>query len=276
MNYSTFKFALDLQVLQSQVSIPVTFGDTARKLYITLTDGGVPFQLKEGFKVVLSGRKSDGTMLYDSCVLDLKNSAITYHFREQTATAPGMVQCELIIYAPDKGESELEPGEELTYSVMGTPRFIIMVDERVNDDTTLLSTDSLTAIVGLVDSATEIASNENLRVEAEKEREANETQRIINEEERKLRAKSDVGIETDEGGEIFNDYYNNRAGSRAFTIVGVESNRYITNAMRTNGYDGFIAPTARLFNPCGQACRRGEGIYGGVQIRRAYRLSYLR
>ena len=81
MNYSVYKFTLDLQVTQSQVSLPVTFGDTGRKLYITLTDGGSPYNLAEGSRAVLSARKADGSTLFNNCTIDLKNMAIMYSLR---------------------------------------------------------------------------------------------------------------------------------------------------------------------------------------------------
>lgn len=165
MNYSTFKFALDLQVLQSQVSIPVTFGDTARKFYITLTDGGVPFELKEGFRAVLSGRKPDGNSLYNDCILDLKNSAIIYEFTEHTATAEGVTEFEVIIYAP---------GEK----VMGTPRFIMLVDRRINGLTDVTSASERTAIDNIIYNAEAIYEAERLRVIAEEGREVAEADRV--------------------------------------------------------------------------------------------------
>lgn len=159
MNYSSFKFALDLQEIQSQVSIPVTFGDTARKLHITLTDGGVPFALKEGCKAVLSGKKADGNSLYNDCMLDLINSAIIYEFTEQTASYEGVVRCELMIFSPEG-------------KVMGSPRFVILVDKRVNNDDSLVSESEKTALDTIIIRGEEIAKAEADREEAEVRREA--------------------------------------------------------------------------------------------------------
>lgn len=157
MNYSSFKFALDLQEIQSQVSIPVTFGDTARKLHITLTDGGVPFALKEGCKAVLSGKKADGNSLYNDCMLDLINSAIIYEFTEQTASCEGVVRCELMIFSPEG-------------KVMGSPRFVILVDKRVNNDDSLVSESEKTALDTIIIRGEEIAKAEADREEAEQGR----------------------------------------------------------------------------------------------------------
>ena len=180
MNYSTFKFALDLQVLQSQVSIPVTFGDTARKFYITLTDGGVPFELKEGFRAVLSGKKPNGKPLYNDCILDLKNSAIIYEFTEHTATSEGITEFEVIIYAP---------GER----VMGTPRFIMLVDKRINGIDDVTSESERNAIDNIIYRAEEIYKAETARVDAEKGRASAEEKRASAEEVRN--AKMNTALE---------------------------------------------------------------------------------
>ncbi len=137
MHYSTFKFALDLQVVQSQVSIPVKFGDTAVRLIITLTDGGVPFTLTEGFLAVLSGVKSDGNKLFNNCMIDLKNSAIIYDFTEQTTTSEGITQCEIILYNPEG-------------KVLGTPRFIMLVDNRLVYNNDIVSEEENTAIDDMI------------------------------------------------------------------------------------------------------------------------------
>ena len=162
MHYSTFKFALDLQVVQSQVSIPVKFGDTAVRLYITLTDGGVPYTLTEGFLAVLSGVKSDGNKLFNNCMIDLKNSAIVYDFTEQTATSEGITQCEIILYSPDG-------------KVLGTPRFIMLVDNRLVYDANIASTEEREAIDNIIIAAKEtqemLDDAEALRQEAEEARE---------------------------------------------------------------------------------------------------------
>lgn len=169
MNYSVYKFTLDLQVTQSQVSIPVTFGDTGRQLYITLTDGGSPYLLKEGSRAVLSARKADGNTLFNNCIIDLKNMAIMYTFTEQTANYEGITQCEILIYGSN--------GE-----VVGSPRFIMIVDRRV------ISADAVTSVSTSVSEWTEIddifikASEydvaEAARVEAEKARVAAENVRV--------------------------------------------------------------------------------------------------
>ena len=82
MNYSDYRFTLDVQIHQAQVSVPVTFGDTARRLCIGLTDGRKPYTIPEGCIAVFSAKKPDGTSLKNACIIE--RNAIIYEFTEQT------------------------------------------------------------------------------------------------------------------------------------------------------------------------------------------------
>lgn len=163
MYYSNFRFPLDLHSMQSQVSIPVKYGDTAVRLQITLTDGGIPYVIKDGWRAVFSAKKADGTTLFNNCIIE-KNSVIRYDFTEHTATAEGIAKCEIILYGTD--------GE-----VLGAPRFILVVDPRAIGSEDIISQserDAIDKVVLLGDSI----------VEEEATRQSNEAERIRNEENR--------------------------------------------------------------------------------------------
>lgn len=164
MNYSTYSFTLDLQVTQAQVSIPVKFGDTARSLNITLTDGGRPFALSEGCRAVLSARKADGTTLFNNCIIDLINATIRYNFTENTANSEGLTECEIIIYGT-KG------------TVVGSPRFIMIVDKRVIYDGDIVSQSEKESIDAMISAEINRDTAEGLRKSAEENRQSNETVR---------------------------------------------------------------------------------------------------
>ena len=132
MNYSNYRFTLDIQSVQSQVSLPVKFGDTARSLYITITDGGVPYVLKDGCRAVFSAIKGDGNHLLNNCIIE-NNAVIRYDFTDQTATASGIMQCEIILYGSNG-------------KVIGAPRFVMVVDERIVYDDDIISQSERTAI----------------------------------------------------------------------------------------------------------------------------------
>ena len=158
MNYSTYRFTLDIHQSRSQVSIPVMFQDTWVRFFINLTDGGKPYKIADGCRAVLYGKKADGTALVNDCEIIDDNTRIVYTFNEQTASCIGSVGCEIRLYGKD--------GLKLT-----TPSFAIWVEERViKDDEIIESEDEKSAIDRIFDS-------EDERVKAEAERQAAETAR---------------------------------------------------------------------------------------------------
>lgn len=160
MNYSDYRFTLDVQIHQTQVSVPVTFGDSARRLCIGLTDGRKPYVIGEGCRAVFSAKKADGTVLKNDCIIE--RNVIIYEFTEQTTSAEGVMHCDITLYAMD--------GRVLT-----SPQFIIVVDKRVVRDSELIATLSLsesesTTLEGIIKS-------ENARVAAENERKVRDEER---------------------------------------------------------------------------------------------------
>ena len=63
MNYSVFRFTLNMHSHRSQASVAAFKGDTAVRLLINITDGGNPYVIADGCTAVLSGTKADGTKL---------------------------------------------------------------------------------------------------------------------------------------------------------------------------------------------------------------------
>lgn len=160
MNYSTYRFTLDIHKAKSQVSIPVMLGDTNVKFYISLNDGGTPYQIAEGCTVMFAGRKASGTFFYHKC--EVEENRIVYTFNERTANELGLVNCELRIYGKVKG-------------ALTVPRFFITVEEKVlSDDEIVGYIESNPDLSGLKD----IYLSELNRVNAELGREAAETARV--------------------------------------------------------------------------------------------------
>jgi hypothetical protein len=150
MNYSKLKITLNIQSTVSQRSIPVKLNDTARILYITLNDGGVPYYLPDGCRAVFFAKKPDGKTLINDCIIE-DNAVIRYNFTANTSNVSGIINCEMRIYGAD--------GLLIT-----TPKFVIVVDSRVsNDDSTHLSENEATAWDN-------IFVTEQQRVAAEEER----------------------------------------------------------------------------------------------------------
>lgn len=160
MNFSNYRFSLDMQSNISQVSLPVREFDTGRKLYIGLTDGGNPYVIKEGCRAVFFARKADGNTVINDCIIE-KNTQIVYELTTQTTSCAGVVDCEIRLYG---SKNEL----------LTSPRFIMVVDERViyNDEIVMSKSES-NAIDNIILSEETRVTNEQERVEAERERTAN-------------------------------------------------------------------------------------------------------
>lgn len=164
MNYTKYRFNLDMQSHISQISLPVRQRDTGISLYISLTDGGIPYTIKDGCRAVFNAKKADGNPIMNDCVI-LRNTLIEYELTEQTTICSGVVDCELRLFGTD--------GQIIT-----SPRFIMVVDERVvHDEDFPLSEGERTIIDGIV-------ADEVKREVAEVERESAEEGRVLAEEAR--------------------------------------------------------------------------------------------
>ena len=136
MNALNYRFSLDLQSTQSQISIPVLLGDTNRRLYISLTNGGEPYHIADGCMAELVARKADDTSLFNHCIIE-KNTNIRYDFTANTASYPGIVNCEVRLYDAE--------GRLIT-----SPRFIMVVDSRVMYDDDIISESEHTTIDNMI------------------------------------------------------------------------------------------------------------------------------
>ena len=132
MNNSIHRISLDIHDTGSQVSISAKKRDTARSIYITLTENGKPYRIAESCHAVLTGVKADKNYLYNDCTI--KDNVIVYDFTEQTVPVVGQVHCEIILYDTDN--------ERIT-----SPRFDIVVDDGVYNDEEIVSSDEATALI---------------------------------------------------------------------------------------------------------------------------------
>ena len=157
MNYQTYRFTLDLRKHESQMSIAVFTHDTAVRLCISLTDGGIPYHIGEGSRAVLYGKRPDDSPLINNCMID-DIGRIIYDFNEHTASQSGITKCHIRLYGAD--------GE-----LISAPRFIIVAEERVvtEDDLNKID-DPLGAIDALFVSEQERNTAEQDRKAAESER----------------------------------------------------------------------------------------------------------
>ena len=152
MNYSKYRFNLDMQSYISQISLPVRQHDTGIVLRINLTDGGVPYVIRDGCRAVFYARKSDGNPLMNDCIIE-KNTTICYELTQQTTSCSGVVDCEVRLYGSD--------GNLIT-----TPRFILVIDSRVvHDEDFPLSEAEQTVLDNIILSEQKRQKNEEQREE---------------------------------------------------------------------------------------------------------------
>ena len=173
MNYIKYRFTLDMHAVQSQISIPVTLGDTARTLYVSLSDGGLPYIIDDGCLAKIEIKRPTGTKLEDFCPIE-KNTTIRYEFsqNENTAAVEGIHECNIVIYDTDG-------------SKICTPRFTMIVSDRVFSADDLILTDEDKRIVEAIVAAEVPRQNAELeRIRAEQVRQEAEEARAAAEEER--------------------------------------------------------------------------------------------
>lgn len=164
--FSNYRFTLDIQKGKSQASIPVHYGDTGNRFYITLTDGGNPYIIPDGCRVDLYVKKpAQHNPLINSCIIE-NNTLVRYEFNKNTASVEGMHNCELRLYSHD--------GRLIT-----TPSFIMVVDQRVVYDDEIGTKEDFQKLYAM-----HVIANEEERIEAEAERKEAEKARFEAEIER--------------------------------------------------------------------------------------------
>ena len=169
MNSSSFRFVLDLHSTQSQVSIPVTKGDTARVWYISFSDGGLPYVIEDGCLAKMEIKRPTGTFLEAFCSIE-KNTTVKYDFSQDdvtkyTAAASGVHDCSVTIY---DGE-----GDEIS-----SARFTMVVSDKVvNKDDLNIDDVNKNAIDAMIAAEASRQEAETGRVNAEAARQTNEDAR---------------------------------------------------------------------------------------------------
>lgn len=156
MIYSKHRFTLDMHVAHSQIAIPVTVGDTGKIFYINLSDGGEPIKIADGSLAMLTIRRPTGTFLQAFCPIK-NNSTIVYDFmqNENTAVVEGIHNCELALYSP-------------TSEIISTPKFTMIVSQKVvNDDSLNITDEDRNAVAAMIGAEASRQSAEEARINAE-------------------------------------------------------------------------------------------------------------
>lgn len=176
MNYSLYRFTLDLQRHQSNISVPVFQYDSAVRLIISLTDGGKRYLISKGCHAIFYGKRPDGVPLCLDCEIPFDETdtspEIVFEFNNTVTAELGNVSAQIRLFDSDN-------------KIITAPKFLILVEERVVGNEDIEMPDStIEAIDKILENEEERVEAEEARESAEAERVANETLRIANEAER--------------------------------------------------------------------------------------------
>ena len=142
MNPTIYNFTLDMQSAVSQATLSARKGDSVRFASVTLTSGGVPYEIAHGCYAVLNAKRaSDNAVLFVDCVI--KDNSITFNLNGLVSGAEGRVDCDITLYSPE--------GEAIT-----SPRFAVVVYAGVTTGDDIEDTDEYKTLGELV-AAAEVA-----------------------------------------------------------------------------------------------------------------------
>lgn len=163
---SVNRFILDLHSVQSQVSVPILLGDTAREWLISFSNGGEQFILKDGTLAKIEIKRPTGTYLENFCTI-LNNTTVAYEFDNNTAVVEGVHRVNIVLYDAISGKRIASPG------------FAMVVSSRViNSDDINLTDEDLTIIDGIVAAEAIRESSETTRINNEASRVSAENARV--------------------------------------------------------------------------------------------------
>lgn len=146
MTNSHYKISLDIHEHGSNVSLKTKRGDTARTLYITLTDGRNPYIISEDSYAVFTAKKADGTpFLFNYC--SIIGNMVSYTFTPQTCAAAGKLDCEIKLYGADS-------------TLLTSASFSLVVADTVSDEEIVVRSEmEVTALTKLISDATALIAD---------------------------------------------------------------------------------------------------------------------
>ena len=134
MKDSHYRVSLDIHSTQSQVSLHIKQGDTSRKVFISLCEGGKPYYIEDDCYAVFSAKKPDNTKIENRCIIE--DNTIVYDVTEQTTAAVGKLNCEVKLY----GENS---------KLLLSPSLTIIVEARAVSDDLIESSSEYSALTEL-------------------------------------------------------------------------------------------------------------------------------
>lgn len=132
MNSSKYIFTLDLRSVQSQISLPVTQGDTNRTLCIGFSDGVKPFVPEIGSTAMMSIVRPTGTEVQEFCQFSEDGANVLYPFSKYTVVTEGLHKCQVVLYNPE-GKQIAAP----KFAINASPKLITGDDIVIPDEDVL-------------------------------------------------------------------------------------------------------------------------------------------
>lgn len=149
MNSSNYKLSLDVQQACSPVVLEGKLGDTRRTLWISLTDGGVPYTIAGECYAVFTAAKPDGTFIANPC--RILGNTVVYALTPQTLAAVGYCDCEIRLYGADDG-------------LLTSARFGLLVHEpALGDEDVIQSETEVNALTQLIGDAAQVIRESELQ-----------------------------------------------------------------------------------------------------------------
>ena len=151
MNYSVYRFTLDIQQERQQI-LRLKKEDTKRAFEIMLSEKGEPYYITDDCYAVFSAKKPDGTKVFNDCEID--DNVIKYVLTPQTTAAKGMLKCEIKLYGGNGG-------------LITSPGFSVIVDDVVNNngDVVVESADEIDALTTLIAEASTLKAEVEHKLE---------------------------------------------------------------------------------------------------------------
>ena len=150
MNYTVYKFNLDLASIGSQTYLTMKQGDTGRSLFITLSNKGQPYEIDESCTAVFAAKKADGNIIFNNCTIE--DNTIHYKVTTQTSAAIGEAECEIRLYNGT--------------TLIASPSFTVLVNPAVYPDSEIIeSVTEVSTFTSLVGEASELIYEVNNSLE---------------------------------------------------------------------------------------------------------------
>lgn len=101
MNQSNYWISLDINKIHSQLTLSLKQGETGRRIHISLTEDGRPYQIGEGCYAWLQAKKNNSiNPMSHPCTIE--NNKVVYTVLPDTTSATGRIDCEIVLCSQEE------------------------------------------------------------------------------------------------------------------------------------------------------------------------------